>query len=704
MLEQNDEETKTQQKDKIALLKSFAGMDNLAEDADLSYDCETHEQCVLKIGNRVLAGFKEDLKSCDEWLEDVKKVESLTTLKAQRKNTPLPNSSNIKYPLITKACYEFSSRTYPEIIKDGKVVKGRVIGLDFTQDNQEMCTRVCDYMNYQLLLEQEEWELELDKLLNLLCLVGFICRKSYYDPIRKMIKSDICDYKDLIIHSDVKSLEDASRINHIIRLKINDLIEHRNMGLFCAEVVNELIELHAADDLDKSIELVEQHTRLDLDGDDYLEPYIVTIVKESGKVLRIAPRFTKDMIETKNGKLLYIDAIQLFTDFHFLVSPKGKFQSVGFGILMLHLNESINTILNQLIDAGSLANMQGGYKDSRLKNMGSGDTNHDPGEWKTVKAMAGATLKEGMIPHMYKEPSDTLFKLLGLLIQTGKDLSSSSEVMTGASSADNAKTGAVQALQAQGLKVFTSIQRRVYRSLTSEFKKIFRLNSLYLDPIKYFHVVDQPKVIKKDDFDVKKVHIMPVADPNLSSDFQRSNRNQMLLAAQQLPGTNKIALTQQVLQNSDLGVPVQSLMMSPEDMNKPDPAMIKIQAEIQSWAEDKKLKAEELSIRQFEAKVEFFKVEAQCLQLRAQAMLQMAQAQAQQDDGKFQEHSLQLQILSKQIDSMHDMASLHSDALMHNNEMNMQQQQLQAQQLQAQQQQAQQQPQGGQDAQAPAGP
>lgn len=676
----------------IKKLKEFAKMDNIVKEGNLD------PKEIEKIGNRVLTGFKTDFNSMTEWLADVKKVEELSTLASKKKGQPLPNSANVKYPLITKAVYEFSSRTYPEIIKDGKVVKGRVIGLDLTQEKQEKCERVADYMNYQLLFEHEEWELEFDRLLTLLGNVGFICKKSYYDPIRKQIKSEICDYKDLIINCDVKSLDEARRVSHVIHLRLNDLIEHANAGIFLQETVDELVEQHCEDELDPKIDIIEQHTFVDLDGDDYSEPYIITIVKESGKVLRIAPRFTSDMIESVNGKLKYIDALQMFTDYHFLVSPKGKFQSVGFGILMLHLNETINSVLNMLLDSGQLSNMQGGYKDSRLKNMGSGDSLHREGEWRSMKVMAGATLRDGMIPHQYKEPSQVLLKLLGLLIEAGKDLSSSSEVMTGGTQADNAKTGAVQALQAQGLKVFTSIQKRIYRSLTSEFKKIFRLDSLFLDPQKYFHLIGQQKVVKKEDFDVKAVDIIPTADPNLSSDVQRGERNQILIAAQQLPGVDKIKITQQILTNSNLGIPAEELMMNEQQMNQPNPEMIKIQAEIQSMADDKKLKAEELDIRKKEVQIEYYKVQCQCIELRAKAMLEMAQAQAQQDNGKFKEYELQLDILSKHMEAMQHAAEFQQTNQMHANDMNMQQQQ-----LDQNQQQIDQQPAEASSDQAPAG-
>lgn len=662
----------------VSRLKEFAKLNNLADEANLTSTKKSHDEVIDAIGQRVLNGYNIDHKSMEEWLADVKKVEELASMVAKKKNKPLPNSANIKYPLITKAGYEFSSRTYPEIIRDGKVVKGRVIGIDLDDINQEKCDRVSDYMNYQLLFEQEEWELELDRLLNRISLIGFVCKKSYYDPIRNMIKSVICEHEDLIINCDVKSLQEARRITHVIHFRLNDLIEHVNSGIFCNSPILELKEELGENEKDEVIDILEQHTFLDLDEDGYTEPYIVSVLKKNGKVLRIAPRFRADDIVTKDkGELKYIDALQYFTDYHFLVSPKGKFQSVGFGILMLHLNETINTVLNQLIDAGQLANLKGGYKDARLKNMGSGDSLHVPGEFKTLKATAGATIKDGIVPIQYGEPSSVLFKLLGLLIETGKDLSSSSEVMTGSSSADNAKTGAVQALQQEGLKVFTGIQRRVHRSLTSEFKKLYVLNSIYADPKKYFTVLNQHKFVMKDDFDLKHVHVLPVADPNLSSDVQRAQKNQMLIAAQQLPGTNKNEITKLILQNSNLGVPVEQLL----DTNPPpNPEMIKIQAEIQSWAEDKKLKGHELDIRMFEAKTEYFKVEAQILELKAKAMLEMAQAQAQQDNGKFKEYEIQLSILSEHLDAMRDAAKFMQDGQMHNNEMAQNQQQLDQQQ------------------------
>jgi hypothetical protein len=665
----------------LSTLKEFIKMDNIADEGGIDKDE------LLKIGNKVLVGFGDDLSSSAEWLSDVKKVEELAALVTKKKSTPLPNSANIKYPLITKACYEFSSRTYPEIIKDGRVVKARILGKDFTGEKELQCARVCEYMNYQLLFENTEWELELDRLLNQIALIGFICRKTYFDPIRKIIKSEICDYKDLVINSEVKSLEDARRISHVIHLRLNDLIEASRAGIFCEEVVDKLVKETEREHNDPEIDIIEQHTFLDLDHDSYAEPYIVTVVKSTGEVLRIAARYTDDGITVRKDKIQCIDPIQMFTDFHFLVSPKGKFQSVGFGILMMHLNETINSLLNQLVDAGQLANMQGGYRDSRLKTLKSGNNPHDPGEWKEVKAMEGMLLKDGMFPINYKEPSSVLQQLLGLLIDASRDLSSSTEVMTGGGSADNAKTGAVEALQAQGLKMFTSIYRRIYRSLTSEFRKIYSLNGLYLDPEQYYNVVDDRKAVFQKDFDGKTIDIIPLADPNLSSELQRSTKNQVLIAASQLPGVNPVKCSKRILMGSILDNP-EELLLSEQEMNQPNPDMMKVQADIQNMSDQIKLKAEELDIRKQELQTELYKTQCECMKLKADAILSIAKAESLEAGDQLQAYMKQLDMMSQNMEHQMRMTEMGHEQNMQANdqahEQSMQQQQMEQAQSEAQ--------------------
>jgi len=649
----------------INKLKEFVNNPNIATELD--------EQTLQDIGQRVIRGYEEDLGSSQSWMNDVNEVMKLAALTKEKKSYPLPDSANIKFPLITKACYEFSSRTYPEIIRDGKLVKGRVIGKDPTGEKAKQADRVSDFMNYQLLYENQEWELELDRALNLLPLVGFLCKKTYFDPIRKINKSIICDYEDLIVNSEIKSLEDARRISHVLHLRLNDLIEHKNADLYLSKPVDEIIKLYEKDELDREILAVEQHTYLDLDNDGYSEPYIVTVSKDQGRVLRIVARFTEESIVAEKSKLVYIKPLQYFTDYHFLVSPKGKFQSVGFGILMLHLNETVNTILNQLIDAGKLANMQGGYMDSRLTVLGSADSLHEPGQWKKIKSLNMA-LKDGMLPVNYKEPSSVLYQLLGLLIAASKDLSSSTEVMSGNSGTDNAKSGAVMALIEQGMKVFTSIQRRVYRSLSNEYRKLFMLNSLYLEESSYVEVLDDQLAVARKDFDFSKINIMPVADPNLSSDAQRAAKNQFLMGLIGQPGINVEEIYKRIFEFANIPNP-EALLIPKEEQQQPNPEVIKVQADIEARAQELNIKGRELALEEKRFALETYRTECELAKIKADAIKSLAQAEAAEAGTQMQDYMNQLDILKTQLDAIHTQQdkNLAYDQMQHEKDMSAQQ-------------------------------
>lgn len=668
------------------ILNAYANSVNVA--AELS------EEELLKIGNRVLVGYREDLKSMEEWLSDVKKIEELAELKCIKKTTPLLNSANVKLPMIIKAVYEFSSSTYPEIFKDNKLVKAAIIGKD-DKDNTKamMARRVADFMNYQLLFEHQEWELECDRLLNLVALIGFICKKTYYDPIRQMNKSEMCDYKELIVHQNTKSLADASRITHEIHLKLNDLIEAKNKevnsaSVFLPKAVDEIAELHKNDEIDKDIDVLEQHCKLDLDKDGYAEPYIVTVNKVDGKVLRIVARFTKDGICRENGKVCYITPIRCFVDYHFLVSPKGKFQSVGFGFLLLHLNESCNSVLNQLLDAGQLANMQGGYRDARCKMIESGIRGFVSGEWKEVKVMTGASLKEGMMPIQYKEPSNVLHQLLGMLIEVARDLTASAQINNGTQSSENAKTGATIALQQAGKKIFNSITKRIYRSLNEEFKQLFVLNSLYLDPVTYRDIEADTLAVKNTDFDIKKIKVLPVADPNLASDGQRIMEAQFMQAMYDKPGIDGVATTKAILTRSQIP-DIMDIMVDPKAKQPPNPQMLELQAKMEEAGQKLNIEGRKLDLQEKQQLIDAHKAEGIIALQEAQTMLAVEQAKAISVTHQFKDLQMQFDIISKKVDAQLGLADMQHQKDMQATDQQ-HQKDLQAQQLEQQ---------GGQDGQ-----
>jgi len=632
----------------------------------LNIASELDEELLSKIGQSVLEGFEEDLQSNQEWLQDIKRIEELASLKSVKKSYPLPNSANIKLPLITKACYEFSSRIHPEIVRDMKVVKPRVIGKDKDVFKQKQVARVCDFMNYQLLLKNSDWQESLIKLLVRLALIGFICKKTWYDPIRKCVKQVLCKPDELIIHADSPSLTEAARISHVIHWRLNDLVEHTNtkqddVPLFLEEPVKEIIERFKDDHLNRNIEGIEQCTYLDLDEDGYKEPYIVTVVKDSGKVLRIVAQFDADDICTEGkDEVCYIDREEYYEDFHFLPSPKGNFQSVGFGILLLHLNEASNSIMNQLVDAGQLANLKGGYMDARLKSMQGGNSLHDAGEFKLLKVMSGASLKDGILPIQYGEPSSVLYQLLGLLIDVSRDLTASAQINNGTQSSENAKTGATLALQAEGKKVASSINISVYNSINKEFKHIFDINADYLTQEEYMNVLDDPMANVKKDFDETKVGIMPVADPNLSSDAQRLQEAATIQSLMALPGIDPLKATKLIL--SRVSIPgIEDILADENAPKQPPIEILKLQMEMEGHSQELRQKDDEIELKRQDQMIKTALAKAQIKQMEASALSLIAKAESEPVKTQLQQYQAYLDTISKQIDSELSLASMKSE-------------------------------------------
>ncbi len=640
----------------VKRLKEICKSVNIASELD--------EELLSKIGQDVLSGFNEDLQSNQEWLSDIKRVEELASLISVKKSYPLPNSANIKLPLITKACTEFASRVHPEIVRDSKVVKPRIIGKD-TKDvfKQRQAQRVCDFMNYQILFKTTTWQEQLSKLLFRLALIGFICKKTWYDPIRKGIKQVICKPEELIIHADSPSLVEAGRVSHIIHWKLNDLIEFTktredDVPIFLEEPVKAIKEQCAGADLNKMVDGIEQCTYLDLDEDGYLEPYIVTVVKSSGKVLRIVAQFDKDDIFTEGkDEVCYINKKEYYEDFHFLPSPKGNFQSVGFGILLLHLNEASNSIMNQLVDAGQLANLKGGYMDARLKNVSSGNSLHDPGEFKFLKVMSGASLKDGILPIQYGEPSSVLYQLLGLLLDVSRDLTSSAQINNGTQSSENAKTGATLALQAEGKKVSNSININVYNSINKEFKHIFCLNGYYLGQDEYMNVLDDPMANVTKDFDETKVDIMPVGDPNLSSDSQRLQEAATIQQLMALPGIDPIKATKLIL--SRVSIPgIEDILADENAPQSPPIEMLKLQSDMEGHSQELRQKDEEIEIKKQDQMIKVALAKAQIKQMEATALNLIAKAESEPVKTQLQQYQAYLETIGKQIDTDLSMAQM----------------------------------------------
>ncbi len=410
---------------KLKLIDLYAS-DNIADMLD--------KEDLLEIATDCIEDYEEDLKSRAEFDATMEHAMEIAKQTVKEKNTPWQGASNIKYPLITTAAIQYAARTYPEIVRNNKVVEACVLGDDPTGEGAERASRVSEHMSAQLLVQDPEWEGDMDRLLHVLPIVGTVFKKTYWDEVRKHNRSIMIAPQDLVVNDGIKSIETARCITHVYEMCTNDIIERVRLGLFCDidedEQKGDKEDKYsdAYDDCDDTI--LEQHCYLDLDEDGYEEPYIVTVHLHKKKVLRIYRRFDlQDVYKNQKGEVYRIKACQYFTDFHFLPAPDGGFYSIGFGQLLLPLNETINTTINQLLDAGTLSNSQTGFLSKNFKST-SGSVYLAPGEWKKLD-MTGEDMKNGIMPLPVREPSKVLFELLGMMVQTGKELASVSDILQG---------------------------------------------------------------------------------------------------------------------------------------------------------------------------------------------------------------------------------------------------------------------------------
>lgn len=543
-VDQGDPESLDTNPDVSVLLESV----NVAESLD--------QDVLDNIGADCRVGFENDKESRHEWESNLDDWTKLAMQVREEKTFPWPGASNVKYPLLSTAAMQFAARAYPSLVpSDGQVVKAKVIGKDPTGEKLEKADRVSTYMSYQLMYEMHGWDEQMDKMLIMLPICGVMFKKTYWDALNEVNCSDIVLPKNLVVNYWTKSLETSERISEIIMMSPNQVKERQNAGLFLnvdlgsptqslSEKDVEFQHRPIEDDLTPHT-LIEQHTYLDLDDDGYKEPYVVTFDYDSGKVLRIAPRFELSDIKTNSkGKIIKITPTQYYTKFGFIPNPDGSFYDIGFGILLGPLNEAVNTLINQQVDAGTLNNIQGGFigKGLRIK---MGDSTWNPGEWKAVNATSDDIRKQ-IVPLPTKEPSNVLFQLMGSLISSGKELASVAEIFTGKMPGQNTPATTTMATVEQGMKVFTAVYKRLYRGLEQEFKKLFKLNATYLNPQTYAEVLDT--VVGPDDFTLEGYDICPGADPSAVSQTERLLKAQGLM---ELLGTgmlNPVEVVSRVLQ------------------------------------------------------------------------------------------------------------------------------------------------------------
>jgi chaperonin GroES len=555
------------------------------------------------IGAQAFEGFELDRQSREHWEKQAEEWTKLATQVRENKSYPWSNASNVKYPLLTTASMQFAARAYPSLVpSDGKVVKSKVIGKDPTGQKFELADRVSTYMSYQLMHELENWEEDMDKLLIMLPVVGTVFKKTYWDSIKKVPASDIVLPKNLVVNYWARSIKDAERVSQIIEMSPRLLKERQRGGVFLdidlgTAPTPQGKEGSPAYDETTPYTLIEQHTYLDLDDDGYPEPYIVTFHLETAKVLRIAARFDEDKIVEENDTIIKIEPIQYFTKFGFIPNPDGSFYDLGFGVLLGPINESVNTLINQLIDAGTLNNLQSGFLGKGLK-VRMGETKFQPGEWKAVNS-TGDDLKKQIVPLPSKEPSNVLFQLMGSLITSGKELASVAEIFVGKMPGQNTPATTTMATIEQGMKVFTAVYKRIYRSLEEEFIKLFDINSTYLNPNTYQEVLGVS--IGPDDFSQEQYKICPGADPTAVSQTEKLLKAQGLMELLNLGILDPVKVGLRVLEAQEQ--PNYQELLNPQVAQtgqipqQPNPKLMESQAKVQALGQASQIKQQEAQFK-----------------------------------------------------------------------------------------------------------
>jgi chaperonin GroES len=588
----NDLKSKVYENNKIPeKLRHFIDSENIAEELD--------ENERIRIVDVCLKAAEVDKQSRWQWEETIEKIFDLIDPYFQTKNYPWEGAANIKFPMIISACMQFNARTNPEIIKHDKVVSVRLMRNDDPEHKlSDRAARLSAHMSYQLLGQSDHWIMDTDKLLMMLPLLGIVFRKSFFNTITGQPDTILCLPRDILINDKVQNLESAQRITHVLYMSSNEILESMRSGIFIDYPISELsetidpekkeqeIESFSTDSseysrlLDVQHEVHEQHRSLDLDGDGYQEPYIVTYHKDSRKLLRIVARYDENSFEfNKKGDFTKIKAKQYFTDYHLIPNPTGSYYSFGFGALLIALNATVNTSLNQLIDAGTLSNNGGGFIGSDLR-LPKGDYRFKPGEWKTLPSAPGTVISQSIVPMPVKEPSQVLFALMQFLIESSKAITAVSDVMGGEHPPANQPATTTMAILEQGQQIYSSILYRVYDSLKKEFQKLYELNRCYLNDEESFPIAEGMGMVTIQDYISPEYGIFPVADPKVSSQMERILQANSLMQLLSYPEVNRMAVLSNFIQTLKIQDPKQ-YFNPPPPPDAPPPLDVQLkQAEV----------------------------------------------------------------------------------------------------------------------------
>ena len=556
--------------DIIETQKDF--LSNLAEDMD--------ERILSRISGDLLEDYKRDKESRGDWEKSYTSGLDLLGFKYDNESRPFQGASSVTHPLLAESVTQFQAQAYKELLPSDGPVRTLVIG-DATREKEEQAQRVKEFMNYMLMEQMEEYTPEFDQLLFYLPLAGSAFKKIYYDETMQRAISKFVPAEDLIVPYYATDLKDCERITHLVKMNENDILKKQRSGFYRdVEILPSRTDDNEVQDKYDSIEgvtpsgekdyqfnVLEMHVDLDLEeyqienADKNVKvPYIVTIDEGSQEVLSIYRNYNMNdpLFERK----------EYFVHYKFL--PGLGFYGFGLIHMIGGLSKTATAALRQLLDAGTLSNLPAGFK-SRGMRIRDDDQPFQPGEFRDVDA-PGGNIKDQFQILPFKEPSSTLFQLLGFVVQAGQRFAAITDNAIG-NDAQNRAVGTTIALLERGSRVMSAIHKRCYYAMRQEFRLLSDVFGTYLPPIYPYAVYGGNRLIKLADFS-PEVDVIPVADPNIFSMAQRVTLAQtQLQIAQSNPQLHNIREAYRRVYEA-LGTKQIDTLLKPERIPTPlDPAI-----------------------------------------------------------------------------------------------------------------------------------
>ena len=482
------------------------------------------------ISNDLIGDIDDDISSRKEWEDNYKDGLSFLGMKPEERSQPFEGASGVVHPLLAESVTQFQAQAYREMLPAGGPVRTQVIGADNPMLSAQ-AERIKEYMNYQITYEMEEYDPELDQMLFYLPIVGSTFKKVYFDPLLQRAVSKFVYAEDLVVPYAATDLLTSPRITHIIRMSENEVRKmqiagfYRDLELPSTGSISNLSQVQeAVDDIqgvgpssvNEELTIYEVHTNLDIEGFEDMGadgqpsglklPYIVTILKETSEVLAIRRNYNEQDMMRKQK--------QYFIHYKFL--PGLGFYGFGLTHMIGGLAQASTSLLRQLIDAGTLSNLPAGFK-SRGARIRDEDNPIQPGEFRDIDAIGG-DIRGSLMPLPFKEPSGTLYSLLGTLVDAGRRFASMADMKV-AEMGGEMPVGTTMAIMERGTKVMSAIHKRLHYSQKIEFKLLSRIFSENPTPYPYMAAGGPPE-IKAQDFD-SRIDVLPVSDPNIFSMSQR---------------------------------------------------------------------------------------------------------------------------------------------------------------------------------------